>query len=193
MIGRKQFDETRALDAAMTAFWQHGFEATSVQDLEQVTGLSKSSLYNAYGSKEELFTRCIERYSVLYSQRLQKELDHPDFRAAIGGFFGRLLNRLEDDAVPNGCLATMAAMEFGASAGVVGRRVEAHLDWMHDAFRRRCARAIEDGQLPRDRDADSLAAMILAMTRGVAVLNRGHSDPALVRDAIKGMLAALDA
>lgn len=191
MSGRKQFDEASAIDAAMTAFWSEGFEATSVHDLERATGLNKSSLYNAYGSKEQLFARCMERFSELYGMRLQGELDHPDFATAVDGFFGRLVERLEDDDLPKGCLATMAAMEFGGSDSEAGKRVAANLEWMRDAFKRRCVRAVDDGELPKDTDTDAVAAMLLAMTRGVAVLNRGHSDPALVRQAVKGMMASL--
>lgn len=192
MSGRKQFNEADALDAAMTAFWSGGYEATSVQDLERATGLNKSSLYNAYGSKEHLFARCMERFSELYGVRLQRELDHPDFTAAVEGFFARLVDRLENESVPKGCLATMAAMEFGSEDCEVGKRVEANLDWMRKAFADRCMRAIAEGQLPEDTDADAVAAMLLAMTRGVAVLNRGHSDPALVRQAVKGMMVSLE-
>ena len=191
MSGRKQYDETAALDAAMNAFWHDGYEATSVQNLERATGLNKSSLYNAYGSKEQLFTRCLERFKEVHSSRLRRELEHPDFGAAIESFFGRLVERLEDEEVPKGCLATMAAMEFGGADCEAARRVEANLDWMYDAFRRRCARAVAEGELPCETDADSVAAMLLAMTRGVAVLNRGHSDPELVRAAVRGLLASL--
>ncbi|MEM8645620.1 MAG: helix-turn-helix domain-containing protein, partial [Pseudomonadota bacterium] len=63
MSGRKQFNEDEALEAAMRAFWQRGYEATSLSDLEAATGLNKSSLYNAFESKEALFVRCLERYS----------------------------------------------------------------------------------------------------------------------------------
>ncbi len=191
MSGRKQFNEAAALDAAMTAFWSDGYEATSVQDLERATGLNKSSLYNAYGSKERLFARCMERFGELYGMRLRSELDHADFASAVEGFFARLVERLEDDDLPKGCLATMAAMEFGGRGSEAARRVEANLEWMRGAFRSRCARAVEDGQLPENTDADAVAAMLLAMTRGVAVLNRGHSDPAVVRQAVKGMMASL--
>jgi TetR/AcrR family transcriptional repressor of nem operon len=193
MSGRKQYDETAALDAAMKAFWSAGYEATSVQDLERATGLNKSSLYNAYGSKQQLFARCLERFSELYGRRMQSELDAPDFNAAIEGFFGRLVERLEDETLPKGCLATMAAMEFGGAGGEAARRVEANLDGLRDAFAKRCARGVAEGQLPSGTDSDAVAAMLLAMTRGVAVLNRGHSDPGLVRQAVGGMLASLNA
>ena len=192
MSGRRQFNEEQVLDAAMTAFWRHGFEATSLADLEQATGLNKSSLYNAYGSKEELYGRCLERFSGLYGRGMMAELETTNFRSGVEAFFARLVSRLEDGDVPGGCMATMAAMELGGDGGAVARRVEANLEGLRQAFRQSCARAVEAGELPRDTDCDAIAAMLLAMTRGVAVLNRGHSDPDVVRDAVRGMISSLD-
>ena len=192
MSGRKQFDEDQVLDAAMTAFWRDGFEATSIAELEHATGLNKSSLYNAYGSKEGLYGRCLARFSELYGRRLQAELEDTDFRTGVEAFFTRLLSRLEDGGVPNGCMSTMAAMELGGADGELGQRVEANLEWMRQAFKASCARAVAAGEVPKDTDCDAIAAMLLAMTRGVAVLNRGHSDPEVVRSAVRGVLSVLD-
>lgn len=192
MSGRKQFDETEVLNAAMTAFWRNGYEATSVSDLEEATGLNKSSLYNAYGSKEELYTRCLDRFAELYSSNLVAQLENEDFRAGIEGFFDMLVGRLESKEVPKGCLATMAAMEVGGGDSVAATRIQNGLEQMREAFVARCRRAVDDGQLPRDTDVQAMGAMILAMTRGIAVLNRGHPDPELGRAAVRGMLATLD-
>ncbi len=191
MSGRKQFDEAEVLDAAMTAFWREGYEATSVSDLESATGLNKSSLYNAYGSKEALYTRCLERFGELHGQRLVEQLDQPDFAQSIEAFFVRLADRLEDHSLPDGCLATMAAMEFGGKGGEASKRAEVNLEAMRQAFHTRCRQAIKDGQLADDTDCEAVAAMLLAMTRGIAVLNRGHPDRQIVRTAIRGMLSGL--
>ncbi len=192
MSGRKQFDETQVLTAAMTAFWRNGYEATSVSDLEEATGLNKSSLYNAYGSKEELYTRCLDRFAELYSGNLMAQLENEDFKAGIEGFFDMLVGRLESKDVPKGCLATMAAMEVGGGDSAAAIRIQNGLEQMRDAFVGRCQKAVSDGQLPRDTDAAAMGAMLLAMTRGIAVLNRGHPDHELGRAAVRGMLAALD-
>lgn len=192
MSGRKQFDENKVLDAAMDAFWRHGFEATSLSDLEQVTGLNKSSLYNAYGSKEELYARCLERFSGRYGRGMIAELEKLDFRSGVEAFFTALMNRFEDEDVPKGCMATMAAMELGGDGSDLAHRVESGLEAMRNAFRQSCTRAVEAGELPQDTDCEAVAAMLLAMTRGVAVLDRGHSDPEVVRDAVRGMMASLD-
>lgn len=192
MSGRKQFDETQVLTAAMTAFWRNGYEATSVSDLEAATGLNKSSLYNAYGSKEELYTRCLDRFAELYSRNLVAQLENEDFRAGVEGFFDMLVDRLESRDVPKGCLATMAAMEVGGGDSAAAKRIQTSLDQMREAFVGRCRKAMDDGQLPQDTDAEAMGAMLLAMTRGIAVLNRGHPDPELGRAAVRGMLATLD-
>ena len=192
MSGRKQFDEDQVLDAAMRAFWRDGFQATSLAQLEAATGLNKSSLYNSYGSKDELFKQCLERFTQYYGSRLVDALDHPDFRTSIENFFSRLVERLEDPDLPKGCLATMAAMELGGGNGPPAHLVETNLEAVRLAFRKRCARAVTDGQLPSDADCDALAAMLLAMTRGIAVLNRGHSDPSVVRAAVRGVLGSID-
>lgn len=192
MSGRKQFDEARVLTAAMTAFWRNGYKATSMSDLEEATGLNKSSLYNAYGSKEELYTRCLDRFAELYSVNLVAQLENEDFRAGIEGFFGMLVDRLESREIPKGCLATMAAMELGGGDSAAAVRIRNGLKQMRRAFVGRCRKAVSDGQLPQDTDAEAIGAMLLAMTRGIAVLSRGHPDRELGRSAVRGMLAALD-
>ncbi|HEY4745232.1 MAG TPA: TetR/AcrR family transcriptional regulator, partial [Desulfuromonadaceae bacterium] len=69
------YDPDRALDAAMQLFWLHGYEATSLQDLLQAMGLSKSSLYQGFGGKKELFLRCVNRYCEEMATKLQALLD----------------------------------------------------------------------------------------------------------------------
>ena len=191
MAGRKQFDEDRALEAAMTVFWQKGYEATSLADLEAATGLSKSSLYNAYHSKDALFARCLERFHRQHGGSLRDRLDHPHFVTAIGNFFEGLLQRFEDASVPEGCLATMAAMEVGTSDCPAADLLLAALDRQRGDFERRCARAVEDGELDPGIDTQAVAAMLLSMTRGIAVLNRGQGNAELARKAVQGMLGAL--
>ena len=69
MAGMKQFDENRALDGAMKVFWQNGFIATSYPELMEATGLNKSSLYNAFGDKQALYRRCLERFAEVGAHR----------------------------------------------------------------------------------------------------------------------------
>lgn len=188
MSGRKQFNEDEALEAAMRAFWAKGYEATSMCDLEMATGLNKSSIYNAFGSKEALFVRCLERYSERFAKPLIWELKKPAFRAAITGFFDRLVTRFDDPGAPSGCLATMAAMELGQSDGKTANLICANLQTMQDAFEERCLKGVADGDLAAGTDCAALAALLVSMTRGLAVINRAEGNSVLARQAIDGLL-----
>lgn len=191
MSGRKQFNEDYALDAAMKVFWHQGYEATSLSDLETATGLNKSSIYNTYQSKEILFNRCLERFIEEYGKEAIARLDHPDFNAAITGFFDQLFKAYDNPDLPTGCLATMATMEVGGTDNRASDLVIELMERMRTRFEQRCKQAVNDGQLSANGDCAALAAMILSMTRGIAVLNRGYGDMDIARQAIKGMLYAI--
>lgn len=192
MSGRKQFDQDKVLDAAMTVFWEQGYSAASLSDLESATGLNKSSIYNSYKSKERLFANCLQRFSDKYAGRALAALEHPDFRTAIRGFFEQLLNTYNDPDLPNGCLFTAATLELGEKEGTeLADLICTGMESMRLRFEERCRQALDDGQLKAGTDCEALAAMILSMSRGIAVLNRGYGDINVARQAVEGMLSTM--
>src|SRR5437867_10098735 len=99
------FDPDVALDAALRQFWAHGFEGTSLQDLERATKLSRSSLYNTFGSKGALFDRAVGRYLDLLDRALLGPLESgTEGLADLRRFVDRLGSQLDDSAVVAGCL-----------------------------------------------------------------------------------------
>jgi len=66
LAGIKTFEEGKALDQALVAFWHSGYEGTSFADIEAATGLNKSSLYNAFGNKQSLYQKCLDRFGKTY-------------------------------------------------------------------------------------------------------------------------------
>lgn len=78
MARPRTFDEGRALDAAMHAFWANGYEATSTQDLCEATGLGRSSIYNTFSSKHDLFKRSLARYIELMTVPQIELLEDPE-------------------------------------------------------------------------------------------------------------------
>ena len=72
MARTKEFDQEQALDAAMNLFWERGYEATSIQDLVEATGVQRQSLYDTFGSKHELFLQSLMRYQTLDGHQLSE-------------------------------------------------------------------------------------------------------------------------
>ena len=135
MAGTKRFEPSEALDRALRVFWEKGFEGASYSELTNATGLNKSSLYNAFGDKQALYIKCLERFSETIAQPEMALLRRPDFADAIAGLFESLVQRMNDAAQPRGCLVTMAALELGGAQGRIaaepGRQVRAltvHVD-----------------------------------------------------------------
>lgn len=191
MSGRKQFDEAGALDAAMRVFWLKGYSGTSMSDLEAATGLNKSSIYNSFKNKETLYGLCLERFRVEYTRNALALLDEADFDIAIRRFFDALIAGFDNPNCPSGCIASMAALEMGGREDFLGEIISKGLHEMLESLELRLKRAQEERQLSADRNCQSLAAMILAVTRGVIVLNMGTGSAKSGRLAYEELMALL--
>ena len=192
MSGAKQFDPDQALDKAMRVFWTQGFEGTSYAALTQATCLNKSSLYNAFGDKRQLYQRCLARFAAEFGGRLRARLDAATLGAAIDGFFDELVARFAADDAPDGCMLTMAALEIGCDDETLSAGIRGQMLGLERLFQERCDRAAAAGELPQNTDTAALASFFLAMTRGLAVLHRGYGDVAAVRRAVAAMRGILD-
>lgn len=117
MVSRtRAFDTDAVLDAAVGAFWRRGYEATSLADLEEATGLSRSSLYQAFDSKHGLFTAALERYRLTNIDPALAAMEAPGAGAdALHGYFTILATTLRSDPglAVRGCLIVNAMTERG--------------------------------------------------------------------------------
>lgn len=173
MSGTKQFDEAAAVLNAAHAFWEKGFAGTSLSDLEAATGLGRSSLYNAFGSKEALYERALEAYSDTYARPILHALEAQDLRAAISDFFTLAVQALVDPTTPPGCLAAMACLETGGTQGP-GANFTAHqLIVIRNALRAALDRGVQSGQISGSTDTAALALAYTALLRGLASLHKG--------------------
>uniref|UniRef100_UPI0031D418AF TetR/AcrR family transcriptional regulator n=1 Tax=Saccharothrix mutabilis TaxID=33921 RepID=UPI0031D418AF len=195
MARPKNFDEERALDAAMRAFWVNGYHATSTQDLCDATGLGRSSIYNTFTSKHELFTRALTRYLEAMTARqlevLEDSAKSPLER--IRALFDLLLageeeNRRGDRGI--GCLTVNTVVELGGADPATARLIERDQDRRMTALRAVIARGQRDGEIRATRDADQLARFLNSVVAGIRVAGQSGAD----RDVLAGIAAtALDA
>src|ERR1700688_58433 len=111
-MGRpREFNEVAALEAAVNCFWQHGYEATSLRDLTASMGLTAPSLYNAFGDKEELFARALERYLDRTTRdRLRRLEDTLPPKDALHRFFAEIVEHSIKDRQRKGCFLVNSAL-----------------------------------------------------------------------------------
>lgn len=188
MAGKKQFDMDTALDAAMIQFWRAGYADTSVDDLSDATGLNRSSIYSSLGTKETLFLRCMTRYAARYGEKYDAALSCAASQplAAFRAFFDVTLDRIADPAVPDGCLVAQSAMVIPALSPNVAAHVKENLGLQI----RRLHTALKAARLT-DPEADAFAVHVAAVNQSLAVMSRGGTGPAQLRDIVDVTLEAL--
>ena len=181
-IGRpRAFDLDRALDRALEVFWLKGYEGASLSDLTRAMGVNRPSLYAAFGNKEALFRKALDRYVEGPAAYVRAALAEPTARAVAERLLAESVDRLTDPRNPRGCLIVQGALVCGKAAESVRRELAARRAAGELAVRRRFERALSDGDLPDDSHPADLARYIVAVMQGIAVQAAGGASRAELR------------
>jgi AcrR family transcriptional regulator len=176
-IGRpREFDADAALERAMRVFWEQGYEGASLTDLTAAMGITRTSMYAAFGNKEELFRRALERYAAGPAAYGTCALEEPTARAVAAAFLHGGVETTTGPGRPSGCLTIQGALAVAPADRAV-RDVLA--DWRSDACARledRFRRARDEGDLPPTSDPALLARFVMTVSNGIAVQAAGGAD-----------------
>lgn len=192
-MGRpREFDEDVVLDAMVRCFWSRGYEATSVRDLVEETGLTAASLYNAFGDKRAVYRRALDRYvDGSITERIRR-CAAMEPRQGIGAFFEEIVGRSLTDREHKGCMLVNAALEVAPHDPAFQKAVGAMLGRIERFFRDSVRRGQADGTITLLVPADDLARHLLGVLMGVRVLARVRPDRALLKGVVAPALALLD-
>lgn len=177
----------------MELFWTKGYEATSLDDLCEVTGLSRSSLYSVFGSKRSLLLRTVDRYVERRIPRLAEILAKPaPVRAAFAALLQVLIDQIVAGAGRKGCFLGNCAAELPRNDRVAHARVRQGLAQTEALFRAALLRGRHRGELPPDCDVDAFARFFVAAFQGLRLIGKSNSDRAVLGDVAATMLRCLD-
>ena len=154
----------------MIVFWTKGYDGASLSDLTEAMGINRPSLYAAYGNKQELFRKALERYGEGPSSYEREALAHPTARDVAEGLLRGAADVQTDPNTPAGCLATLGTTYCADDSSPVGRMLIASRLAGHAAIRERLERSRAEGDLPADADPKALTHYIGAVVCGMAVL-----------------------
>lgn len=172
----RSFDLNEALDAAMQVFWRKGYEGASLSDLTQAMGINRPSLYSAFGDKETLFRKALDRYAEGPAAYLREALKQPTARAVTQHLLRGAANLLADPRHPSGCLMVQGALVCGESADCIRQELVARRVAGEAAVRRRFKRAKAEGDLPADSNPADLARYVVTISQGMAVQAAGGAS-----------------
>jgi AcrR family transcriptional regulator len=170
----RAFNPDAALDRAMRVFWAKGYEGASLSDLTRAMRINRPSLYAAFGNKEQLFGKVLDRYVDGPVAYFGKALAAPKARDVVEEIFRGTARMADDPTTPAGCLMVQGALACADAS--VRKKVAARRAAAEVALRRRLQRAKREGDLPKNSDPADLAHYVVTVVRGMAVQSAGGAS-----------------
>jgi AcrR family transcriptional regulator len=185
----REFCTDAALAAALRVFWSKGYEGASMAELTEAMGITKPSLYAAFGNKESLFRKALDLYESEKLDYMREALDAPTAREVAARLLRGALKNQTGQGSPKGCLGVISSMACGVEAESIRQEVIARRCSSQRALLDRFERAKTDGDLPADTDVQGLASYLIVIMQGMAVQAGGGTTCAELERLIDTSLA----
>lgn len=193
MARPREFNADTALERAMEMFWSKGYEATSLDDLCEATGLSRSSLYATFGSKRNLLLRSVDRYVEQRTPSIAAILAQPlPIREVFAALARQFIEQIVAGPGRRGCLLGNCAAELPRGDRAALARVRQGLESTEATFRGALARAQARRELASDADVGALARFLMAAFQGLRLVGKVNPNRAVLEDIAATMLQCLE-
>ncbi len=176
----------------MDTFWSNGFDGTSMQQLLKSTGLSKSSLYQTFGGKQELFIKCLEEYTLAMKEKLLTQLSLS--KSGVSFIKEVLLSAAEEakgSSIPKGCLIMNTATEFAQSNAAVSRTVNKGIEAFRVVFLTALKKARAAKEIDANADLEQLSSYVVSSMSGIKSMVKGGADDKAVRSIVEIVMRSI--
>jgi AcrR family transcriptional regulator len=170
MRGRpREFCLDAALAKALRIFWTKGYEGTSLNDLTEAMGITRPSLYAAFGNKEALFRKALDLYQREKLEYIGRALTQPTARAVAEVLLRGAVDNASSSDEPHGCLGVITSVACGEEAQSIREDVLERGNMAKRALIERFEQAKKDGDLPPHVEVESLTNLLYAIVQGVCI------------------------
>jgi len=183
----REFDADAALDAAVDQFWEHGYAATSIEDLSERLGISRPAIYRTWGSKELLYRAALERYTAgssasSFVRRLAEEPERA--RQLVRERLHEIVQAALDDPHQRGCFVVNAITERAHDDEATLERTAASLKLLEDRLADALRAGVRAGRLSQVDDPRALARLLVTVIQGLRVVGKARPERAVLVDAV---------
>jgi TetR/AcrR family transcriptional repressor of nem operon len=193
MARTKDFDENEVLKKAICLFWNKGYNGTSMQELVDGLGISRSSLYDTFGDKHQLYLKALDAYQQGYGNQICTLIhEAPSAKAAIQAMLNLIANNLLDDQERKGCFMVNAGIELGTHDTEVSQLIAQNEQQLEEIFLQVIRQGQASGELDQSKDPQALARFLGNTVKGLQVSVKSTTNKAFFEDVIRTTLTALN-
>ena len=193
MARPKEFDRDIALQKAMVTFWAKGYEGTSIADLTESMGISRSSLYETFGDKHALFLEALNHYLAQTDRKRANVFSNASsIKQGMNTFFQGIIQFILDAEHPSGCFYTNTATAIGTLNEEIRAVIKLGSEKMEHDFYTLFLRGQQNGEIGIDKDLHALARYFVGLVRGISVMARIQTDREALADIVEVGLKVLD-
>lgn len=169
----KEFEPEEIADAAMKVFWRRGYAATSIQDLVEGTGLSRSSLYSTFENKQGLYQQALRRYQAVTTANVELLSSPGSPRELIRQLLLRIAEDELGDPQRRGCFVANATLELAGQDQAVAELVTHNFQRLQRALEKLIQRGQQSGEVAANKSPRALARFFVSTMQGLRVLSKG--------------------
>ncbi|MCC2380318.1 TetR/AcrR family transcriptional regulator [Bacillus wiedmannii] len=185
MARLREFDEEKALDAAMQLFWEKGYAATSLSDLTAKMEIQKPSLYSAFGDKEGLFEAALRRYTNLHAANIRTKLQNEQsVKEAIRTFFENIVEEEYKKEFSKGCFCINTMVELAPHNEKFEVLTREHQMYLAVIFQELITKGIRSGELQNDLNAKAVAQTLVTSLIGLTVLMKSRPERSVIDNSV---------
>ena len=188
------YNRQEALERALKLFWQKGFHATSLKDIEEALDMRPGSIYAAFGSKDGLFQEALDYYARLGLTELERILSHHESPLLGLAAYVRQLGGIRDKELPSqACMLVKSLLELGAREQAALQKVEMLLAGMETRFIDCFSAAQQLGELDNELDATRLGRRLQAEVMGLRAFAQRDVDSEAVHALAEDIALSIEA
>ncbi|WP_136605342.1 TetR/AcrR family transcriptional regulator [Paenibacillus dokdonensis] len=192
MVRPREFDEEKALDAAMQIFWEKGFEATSLSDLTLRMGIQRPSIYSAFGDKKELFEAALRKYTRSHSAYVRTSLqNNSSVKEGFRAFFENMVANEYEKGPNRGCFCINTMVELSPHDEKFEVLTREHEMYLSVIFQETIERGVQSGELDADLNTKGLAQTIVVSLIGLTVIMKSRPERSFVDNSVEVILSLL--
>ncbi len=188
----EDFNRDEVLEKAKNVFWMKGYNGTSMQDLVDAMGLNRSSIYNSFGNKMELYQQSLKKYQTdsgcLFNKVEEKNRNAIE---SVGLAFLYMLDDILHDKEEKGCMIINCFTEMGNQDESLKGLYEANQEHLHNFFETMVKKGQQDGSIRKDESSDALAHYLVSAFQGFRITGSSVRDPKILKGIIQNILKTI--